>query len=244
MLLHGWLATADLNWAYTYAALREEFRVIAIDQRGHGRGIAERRTVRLEDCADDTVAVADVLDIDQFCAVGYSMGGPVALLARRRHRARVSALVLCATTLRFTEDRRARAQFATLRGLAAGMRRLPEPWARRVGRELFVERRAGRGPRHDWVADEMRPSDPRTLLATAVALGDFDARDWLPHLDCPVSVVVTDQDRLIAPARQLALAHASPEAREFHVAGGHTVCFDAPDRFTPVLLDACRAATS
>lgn len=244
MLLHGWLATADLNWAYTYGALQEEFRVVAIDQRGHGRGIADRRAVGLEDCADDTVAVADALGVEQFCALGYSMGGPVALLARRRHRARVNGLVLCATARRFAEDHRARAGFAVLRGLASTVRRLPEPVAQRIARDPLVARRAGRGPRRGWVADELRPSEPSALLATGAALGRFDARGWLSHLDCPTSVVVTDHDELIAPSRQLGLGHAVAGAQVFHVAGGHTVCFDAPDRFTPVLLDACRAATS
>ncbi|MBU6226350.1 MAG: alpha/beta hydrolase, partial [Acidobacteria bacterium] len=39
MLLHGWTATADLNFFTCYHALGEHFRVIAPDQRGHGRGI-------------------------------------------------------------------------------------------------------------------------------------------------------------------------------------------------------------
>src|ERR1700733_13244874 len=39
MLLHGWMATADLNWAGAYADLaRAGYRVLAIDPRGHGRG--------------------------------------------------------------------------------------------------------------------------------------------------------------------------------------------------------------
>jgi 3-oxoadipate enol-lactonase len=244
MLLHGWLATADLNWAYAYGALRDEFRVVALDQRGHGRGIAERRTVHLEDCADDAMAVADVLGIERFCAVGYSMGGPVAMLARRRHRDRVSALVLCATTMRFAQDRRTRAQFAALGGLAATLRRVPEPWARRATRDLLVEGRAGHGPRRGWIADELRPSEPSALLSTAAALGGFDAGPWRSALGCPTSVVVTDDDRLIAPARQLEMVDGLPHARAFHVAGGHTVCFDAPERFNEVLLDACRAATA
>jgi 3-oxoadipate enol-lactonase len=40
ILLHGWTATADLNFFMCYRALSEHFRVIAIDHRGHGRGFA------------------------------------------------------------------------------------------------------------------------------------------------------------------------------------------------------------
>ncbi|MFA5774799.1 MAG: alpha/beta fold hydrolase, partial [Ilumatobacteraceae bacterium] len=53
MLLHGWTATADLNWFTCFEALSEHFRIIAPDLRGHGRGIRHKRLFRLEDCADD-----------------------------------------------------------------------------------------------------------------------------------------------------------------------------------------------
>src|SRR5437764_9940193 len=97
VLLHGWTATADLNWAPTYGPLSRYFRVLAMDHRGHGRGIRARRPFRLEDCADDVAAMADATDTDRFIVVGYSMGGPIAQLTWKRHRERVSGMVLCAT---------------------------------------------------------------------------------------------------------------------------------------------------
>ena len=40
MLLHGWVASADLNWCGAYDALAAAgYRVLAIDHRGHGRGL-------------------------------------------------------------------------------------------------------------------------------------------------------------------------------------------------------------
>src|SRR5207302_7980870 len=42
-------------------------------------------------------ALAEVLGIGRFVAVGYSMGGMVAQLVYRRHAPMVSGLVLCAT---------------------------------------------------------------------------------------------------------------------------------------------------
>ena len=64
VLLHGWTATADLNWFTCYKPLAEHYRVVALDHRGHGRGIRSRKAFRLEDCADDAVAVCDVLGIE------------------------------------------------------------------------------------------------------------------------------------------------------------------------------------
>src|SRR5204863_4007150 len=112
VLLHGWTATADLNWQPSYEPLSHHFRVVALDHRGHGRGIRSRRPFRLEDCADDAAAVAEALDIDRLIAVGYSMGGPIAQLLWRRHRPLVSGLVLCATSRNFRGHPRERLMFS------------------------------------------------------------------------------------------------------------------------------------
>src|SRR5262245_42930220 len=57
VLLHGWTATADLNWWASYAPLAEHFDVVAIDHRGHGRGVRAAEPFRLEQCADDVAAL-------------------------------------------------------------------------------------------------------------------------------------------------------------------------------------------
>src|SRR5436309_15731104 len=92
VLLHGLSATADLNWFPSFFPLGRHFRVLAIDHRGHGRGIRSARRFRLSDCADDVAALADVLEIDRFIPVGYSLGGPVAQLLWKRHPDRVAGL--------------------------------------------------------------------------------------------------------------------------------------------------------
>ena len=51
LLLHGWTATADLNWFGVYETLGRHFRVVAMDHRGHGLGIRTRKPFRLADCA-------------------------------------------------------------------------------------------------------------------------------------------------------------------------------------------------
>src|SRR5688572_28316008 len=93
LLLHGWTANADLNWRTAFPALARSFRVIALDQRGHDRGIRDSRSFRLEDCADDAAALVTQLGIQRVIPVGYSMGGPVAQLLWQRHRDLVDGLV-------------------------------------------------------------------------------------------------------------------------------------------------------
>ena len=84
LLLHGLGGTASLNWAGVFRLLGEHFRVIAIDHRGHGRGIRTTR-FRLEDCADDVAALMDLFGIETGIHVGYSMSGSIAALLWRRH---------------------------------------------------------------------------------------------------------------------------------------------------------------
>src|SRR3954470_3653102 len=66
MLLHGLGATASLNWFSSFPALDHGFRVVALDHRGHGRGIRAATPFTLEDAADDVVALADELGINRF----------------------------------------------------------------------------------------------------------------------------------------------------------------------------------
>src|ERR1700750_1575267 len=58
MLLHGWMASADLNWHGAYGDLSDAgYRVLAIDHRGHGRGLRPLVPFRLSDCAAAAAAV-------------------------------------------------------------------------------------------------------------------------------------------------------------------------------------------
>lgn len=84
LLFHGWTSTAALNWYRCFPALSAHYRVIALDHRGHGRGIRSRLPFRLEHCADDAASLVDQLDLGPTTVVGYSMGGSVAQLMWRR----------------------------------------------------------------------------------------------------------------------------------------------------------------
>src|ERR1700736_6534229 len=65
ILLHGLAATAGVNWFACFRELARHYHVVALDHRGHGQGIRTGiRGFRLEDCADDVAAVADVLGIE------------------------------------------------------------------------------------------------------------------------------------------------------------------------------------
>ena len=239
LLLHGLSATADLNWFTAYDRLGRHFNVVAMDHRGHGRGIRTWRPFRLEDCADDVAALADVLGLDRIIAAGYSMGGPIAQLTWRRHRDLVDGLVLCATARSFANrDPRTRLLMAGLLPLSAAARMTPPAVRTRVANTL-INTRAQRRPMHEWAISELRRGDPASIMQAASAIGRFRSREWISEVDVPTAVVVTLNDQLVSPRRQLLLAESIEGATVHPVEGDHSACVMAAGRFVPALVAAC-----
>lgn len=243
VLLHGWTATADLNWFPSYEPLGEHYRVVAIDHRGHGRGVRSSRRFRLADCADDIAAVADALGIDSFVPVGYSMGGPIALLTWHRHRSLVEGMVLCATAGYFRTNGAGGAFSSVLPILAGAARFTPEPVRRAVASRL-LGRRLDDGSFGQWAREEIARADPAAVAEAGASLGRFDARGWLGDIDVPVAVVRTTQDTVVGPGRQRRLADTIPGAVLIDVDADHSGCVDAADRFVPALLDGVAHVTA
>ncbi|HVF14162.1 MAG TPA: alpha/beta hydrolase, partial [Acidimicrobiales bacterium] len=57
LLLHGWTLTSDLNWFPFYDGVARHGRMLALDQRGHGRGLRSEDRFTLEAAADDAAAL-------------------------------------------------------------------------------------------------------------------------------------------------------------------------------------------
>jgi 3-oxoadipate enol-lactonase len=235
LLLHGLGATARLNWGRCYRPLSQQFRVLSLDHRGHGRGLRTGR-FRLEECADDAVAAADQLGVPRFIAVGYSMGGPIASLTWRRHPERVSGLVLCATARHFATRSVARLARATLPAAATAARLFPGTLQRRLVQRML--RRIEHPELRDRVREELLGHVPATVIQAAEAVTGFSSHDWIGEVDVPAAVVVTTLDELVPTARQRKLAASIPGAEVFEVEGDHDACVRAPD-FAPTLVRAC-----
>jgi len=240
VLLHGWTACADLNWFRCYEPLGREFRVVALDHRGHGRGLRTRRRFRLVDCADDVAAVADLLGHERVVAVGYSMGGAVAQLLWRRHPDRVAGMVLAATAATFSGTRQEQLNFLGLGGIALASRLAPASARRRVAERVLARRDRAY---EDWAVAAMLRNDWRAILEAGHELGRFSAVRWLHEVDVPSAVVLTGDDHVVPVRRQLQLLAALPGATAHVVPGEHDSCVTRPEAFVPKLLDACRSVS-
>jgi 3-oxoadipate enol-lactonase len=242
MLLHGWTATADLNFFACYRALAERWRVVAFDHRGHGRGLRTRKSFRLEDCADDVTAVADALGIDSFIPVGYSMGGPIAQLVWQRHRDRVDGLVLCATAPYFAGRRPERLSFLGLTGLAALARVTPVQARGWITDQVYLQRKSQSWS--DWAIDQVTVHDWRMVLEAGRAIGEFSSSDWIHDVDVPTAVVVTMRDQVVPLRRQVKLFEWIPGAEAFRVDGAHDSAVAEAEQFVPQLVRAIESVTA
>lgn len=82
ILVHGLAVNADINWRYPgiIRRLRREYRVIAMDMRGHGlSGKPYEASAYGVEMVEDIVRLMDHLGIPRAHVAGYSMGGFITL---------------------------------------------------------------------------------------------------------------------------------------------------------------------
>ncbi len=236
MLLHGWMATADLNWSGAYGDLvAAGYRVVAIDHRGHGRGLRPLVPFSLADCAGDAAAALRGLDLAPAIVVGYSMGGAIAQLVARDHADVVSGLVLSGTAQHWQDPRTRRAwkvmgAFGMLLTLAPA----------RTWRSGF--RRVGLRESHQtiWFQSELMRHSARDIAQAGRELGRFDSRPWLGAIRAPCAVVITTRDDAVSPARQRELA-VTLGAPVFEAPLTHLELVSSAKVYNPALLAALAA---
>lgn len=129
VLVHGFTGNSR-NWALTVPALRERFRCVSVDLRGHGLSDkpTEREDYSLEQMAGDVLGLLEQLGINKCYLAGHSMGGMVAQHLVLSRPELVRALVLVDTaaevpkTLLYTErlkERERLIDIARTRGMEA-----------------------------------------------------------------------------------------------------------------------------
>ena len=99
ILLHGGLGHSG-NWGYQVPALvREGYRAITIDSRGHGRSTRYEQPYTYELMASDVLAVMDRLEIEKAGFVGWSDGAVIALILGATVPSRVAGVFFFACNM-------------------------------------------------------------------------------------------------------------------------------------------------
>jgi len=235
LLLHGWTLSADLNWFTAYERVAAHGRVVAIDQRGHGRGLRSEEPFTLEAAADDAAALLEHLGVAPAVVVGYSMGASVALLQWQRHPHTVAGLVLQSTGLQWRASLREKALWLGMSTVEHGLRFGTPPGLTARYLRLATDQNPGLRPYLPWLKAEVRRGDPTAIAAAGRALSAFDARPFAGDIEVPTAVVVARHDRLIRPKRQRCLADAIPDAQTVDLDAAHNGWMVRPEQVADAL---------
>jgi pimeloyl-ACP methyl ester carboxylesterase len=241
VFVHGYTGNSR-NWALTVPALREEFRTISVDLRGHGlSGRPESEDeYSLEVMASDLYGLLRALDIEECVLVGHSMGGMVSQVLVLEHPEVVRALVLVDTAaevprgLLYDERRQQRAHLVDV--------------VREKGMEAAFEEQMKITPVHPALAanpryieiwrEQFLMTAPQAYVGGANAMSS--RRSLLGELgviSVPTMVICGEKDEpFLEPSRQM---HEAIPGRELVIiaGAGHGPQMETPGEFNRVLVE-------
>jgi pimeloyl-ACP methyl ester carboxylesterase len=217
--------------------LAARHRVVALDHRGHGRGLRPRTPFSLEECADDAAALLGELGVGPVIAVGFSMGGPIAMLLHHRHPDLVAGMVFCGAALEWKASVRERVVWRGVSLLEVALRSgTGEGIVARVLREV-IDGSPELEALEPWVRGEFHRGYAPDLAGAGRALSTYDGRALAPDVDVPCAVVVTTTDQLVRPEKQYELADATG-AETFTLDGDHFAPFSRGPAFAKAIGSA------
>ena len=92
VFLHGWCGDRAY-WKHQVDAFAPNYRVVVLDQAGHGESGKDRKAWSVSSLAGDVEAVVKALGLKRVILIGHSMGGPVSLMAAKRMPGTVIAVI-------------------------------------------------------------------------------------------------------------------------------------------------------
>jgi 3-oxoadipate enol-lactonase len=241
VLVHGYTGNSR-NWALTVPALRERFRTISVDLRGHGLSgrPASEEAYGLETMASDVYELLRALEVSDCVLAGHSMGGMVSQLLVLEHPEIVRALVLVDTAaevpkgLLYDERRKVRerlvaiAREQSMEAVFAEQERITplhpalaaNPQFVEIWREQFLMT-----SRDAYIACANAMSSRRSLLAE------------LGRIRVPTLIICGEQDEpFLGPSRDMHEAIAGSELVIIPGAG-HGPQMETPGEFNRVLIE-------
>ena len=232
LFLHAFPLDAWM-WQPQIDALAGEARLVAPDFPGFGGTKAAGDVMTMDAAADAAVRALDEAGASDAVVCGLSMGGYVALAFWRRHRDRVTGLILANTKAGADDDagRDRRAALAQ-RLRSEGNQFLldsPPPLLSDVASDDLWEA----------VKADIGRQPPDAIAAASLGMAErVDSTGDLPHIDVPTLVIVSDGDTLIPAAASIPMADLIPGAKLHDIQGaGHLSNLEQPERFSALLRE-------
>jgi pimeloyl-[acyl-carrier protein] methyl ester esterase len=241
VLLHGLMAHG--GFFDRQRALARDFRLIAVDLRGHGQSrIDGAAAAGVSDLADDIALLAGQLDLRGAIGIGWSLGAAVLWrLLGGPASSRFAGAVIVDMSPRVLNEGEWRLGLTpelceARRDAIAGDFKA---FAASAGNAMFAQP-ISNSVRHlvDWAAAEFARNDARAIGAIWQSLVEEDARAALPRIAQPTLVVRGAHSQLYGAATAAHLVAALPDARAVTFqASGHAPHLEEPERFNALIHD-------
>lgn len=194
VLLHPFPCDREF-WYPVATALESRYRLILPDLRGHGDSEIGEGPALMQKHAADIVRVLDAAGVGKAAFIGCSIGGYILFEFWRRHRDRVSSLVLCDTR---PQPDTAEARANRLKAAAAVLEHGTEPFL-----ETMIPKLMGRttvNARPDLVTGAlamMRKMSAEDISLVQRGMAErLDSVADLKRINVPTQIVIGEEDVL------------------------------------------------
>lgn len=220
-------------WDEQAAALRDRYRVLRFDTRGHGQTAAPAGAYSLGQMAEDLRGLLDGLGITATHFVGLSMGGMIGQVFALAYPAMVQSLVLCDTTSRYPAAAAPIWEERIRTVEAKGMEPLVQGTLERWFTAPF---RARHKDMMERVGAMIRSTPPQGYAGCCHAIPKIDVTDRLGEVRCPALVIVGEED-LGTPVEMARQIHAALPSAELAIlrSASHLSNLEQPAEFNRVL---------
>jgi 3-oxoadipate enol-lactonase len=228
------LATSIAMWDEQAAALKNSYRVLRYDQRGHGGTDAPAGRYAFATLLADALALLDALRIEKAHFAGLSMGGATALGLAERHGDRLDRVIVCDSPCQSTAQSSQQWEERITMAQKQGIEALVEPT---IARWFPPETVAENPPRLDKVRGMIRATPVNGFIGCAAALADHDYASAVASVRRPVLFLVGEKDGA-APAAMRKLHDKLNGSRYVELPGaGHISNMDRPTEFSRAIAD-------
>jgi 3-oxoadipate enol-lactonase len=230
VLLSHSLGTDLRLWARQAAALRERYRVVSYDIRGHGQSDCPTGAYAMERLGRDAFELLDHLGVPTASFCGVSMGGGVGQWLAAHAAPRISRLVLANTTAVFATPAiwQQRLDLVLREGTASVAAGTLDRW--------FTPDFRRRAPEEVARAEAMLLAcPPEGYAGCCAALRDADLRADLARVAAPTLVICGRHDEATPPEQSEALVAGIAGAQLVVLDAAHLSCIEQPDLFNAEL---------
>lgn len=241
LFLHGIMGHRR-DWDVLVHRVGERHRVVAVDQRGHGRS-EWTRSYRVADMADDAIALVEQLELAPVPIVGHSMGAMVALMVAARRPELVDRIALVdivpqslttefALQLPDMFEAMAAASYATVEEAVAEWQS-GNPLARTDLLRNYVEHALVTGP-----DGRLRCGfDARGLRSFIAGVSPSELWAAIDAVGCPSLVVRGEHSPITTSEQAREVADRLGDAHVVSITGGgHDLGVEEPDAVTDAVL--------